>query len=239
MRRSDRTSNAALVSRLAGVLAVALMAGPASVRAQTVTIDEGTFHLRVNGRDAGTETFIIRQTGTGADAQVIARSRVTLETGTDTALVQYGEALRPAAYSIQVGGDPGERVSGRVVGRRVSARIVSSEGENMREYLVSEGAVVIDDAVAHQYYFLARRFREGESRIAVIVPREARQLWLAVEPHPDETVSVGTGALAATRLVLTPEQGDVRTLWIDSDARILRLEIPSRNFVAERAAPPR
>jgi hypothetical protein len=223
----------------AGFFLFMALGGPGPVFGQNVTIDEGTFRLLVNGREVGNETFAIGQTGAAADAQVFARSRVTLEAGTDTSLVQYGPSLRAAAYSIQVGGEPGEHLSGRVAGRRVSARIISSAGEKMREYLVAEGAVVIGDGVAHQNYFLARRVREGETRIPVIVPRETRQMWFNVEVHPDETVDVGGTSIACNRLVLTPDSGDVRNLWVDSSDRVLRLEIPARHFVAERTSPPR
>ena len=215
------------------------LAVPGLASGQNITIDEGTFRLLVNGREVGTETFAIGQTGAAADAQIFARSRVALEAGTDTALVQYGPSLRAAAYSIQVGGDTAEHFSGRVSGRRVSARIISSAGEKMREYLVAEGAVVIGDGIAHQHYFLARRVRAGETRIPVIVPRETKQLWFNVEVHPGESIDVGGTTLACNRLVLTPDSGDVRTLWVDASDRVLRLEIPARNFVAERASPPR
>jgi hypothetical protein len=227
------------IDRIVRGLICLLAAVPGLARAQNITIDEGVFRLVVNGREVGSETFAIGQTGTAADAQIFARSRVTLAEGTDTALVQYGPALRPAAYSIQVGGDSAQRLSGRVSGRRVSARILSSAGENMREYLVSDGAVVIDDGVAHQHYFLARRVRAGETRVPVIVPRAARQMWFNIEVHPDESVDIAGTSIQCTRLVLTPESGDPRTIWVDSEDRVLRLEIPARRYVAERAAPPR
>lgn len=41
----------------ASLLAAATLGGSAAqARAQTVTLDEGTFHVTVGGRDAGTET---------------------------------------------------------------------------------------------------------------------------------------------------------------------------------------
>ena len=36
--------------------------------AQTVVLDEGTFRLQVAGKEVGTETFTIRQNGTGDNA---------------------------------------------------------------------------------------------------------------------------------------------------------------------------
>ena len=39
-----------------------------TLKAQTVTLDEGSFRLRVGGQEVGTETFNIRQNGTGETA---------------------------------------------------------------------------------------------------------------------------------------------------------------------------
>jgi hypothetical protein len=100
---------------------------------------------------------------------------------------------------------------------------------------------VIEDGVAYQHYFLARRVREGETRIPVIVPREGRQVWVNVETGPEETINIGgqpADAIAARKLILRPAQGDERMLWVDAQDRVLRLEIAARGFVAERNAPP-
>src|SRR5512138_500707 len=54
---------------------------PLSARAQTSTLDEGAFRLMVDGREVGTETFSIRQSGEGDRAVVIAQGRVVLANG--------------------------------------------------------------------------------------------------------------------------------------------------------------
>lgn len=224
---------------MTGVTAVVIAA---PVVAQT-TIDEGTFRLVVAGREVGTERFIIQLRGSGTSAEVTATGSVTLDSdaGQDvTTTVQFaGLDLRPAQYTVSVGGEGGDRLSGRVTGRRVSARVVSSAGENVREYLVSEGAIVIDGAVAHQHYFLARRVREGETRIPVIVPRDARQSWIDVEVLPTESLTVAGTPIDCRKLRLTGEPGGTRLLWTDEADRVIRFEIPDRNFVAERTALPK
>lgn len=223
----------------AGALLLCLLAHP-GLRAQTVTIDEGTYRITVGGTEVGSEVFAIRRSGNGVEPLIEASGRVTLDAGPAvTSVLRFaGPALRPAEYVLQVAGSPGETHSGRVTGRRVSARIVSSAGENMREYLVGAGAVVIDDGVAHQHYFLARRVRDGETRIPVIVPREGRQSWITVEVAGEESITVGGQRTTARRLELRPEQGDPRTLWTDAADRVLRLEIPARQFIAERTTLP-
>jgi hypothetical protein len=58
---------------------------------------------------------------------------------------------------VKVEGAESQQIAGRVVGGRFSAKIISPAGEQMREYLASDGAIVADEGVAHHYYFLARQ----------------------------------------------------------------------------------
>src|SRR5262245_44683209 len=122
--------------------------------AQTVVLDEGSFRLQVAGKEVGTETFTIRQNGTGENAVVIAQGPLSLGTAgaeqqLSARLQVSGVAWRPAAYQITVSGQNKEEIAGSVTGSRFSARILSPTGEEMREYVASEGAVVADEGVAH------------------------------------------------------------------------------------------
>ncbi|MGH7471885.1 MAG: hypothetical protein ACRENP_28370, partial [Longimicrobiales bacterium] len=67
---ADRT----IVALLLNVL---LASGAA---AQATILDQGGFRILVGGREVGTETFSIRQTGSGENAVVLARGRVVLDT---------------------------------------------------------------------------------------------------------------------------------------------------------------
>ena len=174
------------------------------------------------------------------DALIEATGRVSIDARPDvlTAVRIAAETLRAADYQVRIESAPEEIYSGRVTGRRVTARVVSSAGENLREYLVSEGAEVIDESVAHQHYFLARRARNGETRIPVISPREGRQHFVVVEVAGDESLTIAGQAVTARKLVVRPEQGEARNVWVDGQDRVLKLELPSRRLIAERAALP-
>lgn len=226
-----------------GIASLALLtAGPAA--AQTVTLDEGTFRLLVGGREVGTETFSIRQNGSGADAVIIARGRVVLDSEPGarqltSSLQLAGGTLRPAAYDVKLEGADARQIAGRVTGGRFSARIVSSAGENMREYLVSDGAVVIDEGIAHHYYFLARRLGgDASARVPIVIPQDSRQVIAEVTAGAQEAVTVGGGSAQGRRLTVRPGGSAERTVWVDGEGRVLRLEIPGSRFVAERSAPP-
>lgn len=221
----------------------ALFVLPGNGAAQGTLIDEGSFRILVGGQEVGTETFSIRQTGAGADAVLIARGRVVLDSQRGAqeiaaTLQVAGAALRPAVYEMTLEGADAQRIAGRVVGGRFSARIVSSTGETGREYLVSDGAVVLDEGVAHHYYFLARRVAGGTARVPIVIPRESRQLQAEVTDAGADNVSVGGRSVPARRIHVAPAGGAPRTVWVDGDGRVLRLEVPQSNFVAVRTALP-
>ncbi len=175
---------------------------------------------------------------------IIAQGTVVLDTaGTPeevrSVLRVEGPTLRPAAYDVTVQGPDARRIAGRVVGGRFSARIISPAGEQMREYLASEGAVVLDDGVAHHHYFLARRVQDGPERIPLIIPRQNRQVSAGVAARGQEPVRVGGRSVQALRLVITPAGAPERHVWVDDRGRVLRLEVPDRRFEAVRSGLPR
>ncbi|MGH7464450.1 MAG: hypothetical protein ACREK1_04685, partial [Longimicrobiales bacterium] len=175
---------------LFGLAALAYMVTPAA--AQTVRLDEGTFRILVDGREVGTETFSLRQNGTGADAVVIAQGRVVLDANETTANVQLsGTGLRLVAYDVELSGADARRIRASVSGSRASARTLSAAGETMKEYLVSDGAVLLDDGVAHHYYMIAKRAEAGASSTPILIPRESRQVQATIRMAGAESVSAG------------------------------------------------
>jgi len=222
---------------LFGLAAFAALGAPAA--AQTVQLDEGSFRILVNGREVGTETFSLRQNGTGADAVVIAQGRVVLDANETTANVQLsGSGLRLVAYDVELSGEDARRIRASVSGSRASARTVSSAGETMKEYLVSDGAVLLDDGVAHHYYMIAKRAEAGASSTPILIPRESRQVQATISVAGNESVSAGGSTVTAKKIVVQPRGGDVRSVWVDGQNRVLRVEIPARNYVAVRTALP-
>lgn len=230
--------------RLAPALPLFLLVAAPPARAQTITLDEGGFRLFLAGREAGTETFSIRRNGTGDDAVIVAQSRTRLETASGeeeitASLEAKGPALRPVAYQLTIQGAQPRRIAGRIAGGRVTARIITGEGEMMREYLAADGAVLLDEGVAHQHYFLARRLDGAAApRIPVLLPRDSRQAMAKVTASEPETIQVAGRAVSARRLVVEPAGAAARRIWVDDQGRVLRVEVPACSFTAERIAPP-
>lgn len=228
---------------MTGVLALAALAAPPEpAAAQTGASDAGTFRVRVGGQMVGTEEFSIQQTGVGESAQIVATARIelTLPTGT----IELAPRLRasgfradPVAYEVTVGGSAPQRIVGQIGGGRFSARITSGSGEQMREYVASSGATILDEGVAHHYYFLAQRVRNGQ--VPILIPREHRQVMATVEDLGEESVTVGNATASLFHLVVRPAGGEERHVWVDVLNRVVRVEIPERGYLAERTEIPR
>jgi hypothetical protein len=226
----------------AAMAAVVISVG--ALDAQTTTLDEGSFRISINGKEVGTETFSIRQNGSGESAVIIAVGRVVLDADRgpqelSSELQVGGRTLRPAAYEVRVQGSGAERITGRVVGGRFSAQIVSPAGESMREYLAGDGAILADDGVAHHYYFLANRLKGASARVPMIIPRQSKQVTAQVNVTGEVKLTVGGTEVDARRISVTPGTGQERIIWVDAQGRVLRMEVPASKFLAVRAEPPK
>lgn len=230
---------------LALALALIIGGGIGNAHAQNVTLDEGTFRITIAGRDVGSETFSIKQTGSEASASYNARGNVTIDTtGTaeelSSVLQLNGAALQPTAYNLRITQDRREeQIAGRIAAGRFIAKILSPTGEELREYLASDRAVLIDQGIVHQYYFLARRMQGESMRIPIIIPRQGKQVTATVQLRGEESITLGGQRTTARHLVISPAGGQETHLWVDARSRVLQLEIPARNLSARRTSVPR
>jgi hypothetical protein len=236
MRKAPRTLTWTVASTL--TLAVSVL----PVTAQTNAEDEGTFEILINGRPVGTEDFSIRQTGVGSAATFIASGRVQvlLPTGSldlTPRLRSVGFQADPVAYELAVAGDASRRIVGSIGEGRFSARIVTPSGEQLREYVASDGATVVDEGIAHHYYFLARRTRSGT--VPILIPRENRQVMAQVADAGEDLLSIRGTQVTLYHLIVTPIGGGPRHIWTDALGRVIRVEIPDQNYVATRTELPR
>jgi hypothetical protein len=218
---------------LAAALVAALPAATASAAAQPLAADSGTFAIFVNGNEAGNEAFEIR-TAAGAAGEVLSVSRAQLAAGQiiDTRLRVTGPDAVPSQYQMTLGGGGPMRIVATGGGGRFSAKIVTASGEQLREYVASAGAVVLDEGVVHHYQLLAARTRNG--RVPILVPRQSRQVMATVSNRGEEEVEIGGRRVTLSHLVVEPQGGDERHVWIDRAGRVMRLVIPARSLSAER-----
>jgi hypothetical protein len=227
---------------LALVAAVAWALTPASASAQAVTVDEGEFRILVDGREAGTESFSIRRSGSGADAQIIATAEIQMQVPEGRvdlrpALQASGQAMAVSAYQVKVSGYQQEEIYVTLGDRRFRTQIRTERGEQEREYRAAEGTLLLDSGVAHQYYFVNLRFPSEGGRVPVIVPREGRQFTLTVTVVGTTTIEIEGAALTARHLRLEGNGGP-REVWVDEEGRVLRVRHPDAGYEAIRKAAP-
>lgn len=198
---------------------------PPTLPGQVEVVDQGRFVITRDGRRIGTEDFVIRR-APSAGGDVF----------TGTATVAYSDrrlapALRtdpkgsPLAYQmeIRVGPEVRESLRGQIGRGRFSARVRTPGGESAKEYIVSDGAIILDDEVFHQYYFLGMNARTGS--VPVVIPRRNEQLIMRVQNEGSETVEIGGVRVAARRLEVQDPGGGTRQVWLDSQGRVLKVTI--------------
>lgn len=210
-----------------------------SLPAQGVrTLDRGSFTITINGQRAGREDFTISGTPVPSGMEYLSRATVSLGDRRLNPSLMSDSSGRPSRYQIEVKGTSGssERWMGGITRGRVSARIDNARGTSEREYVVAEGAILVDDDVFHQYHFLVAR--ADKPSITIVIPRRNTQLTLKVSAAGTEAVTVGQSELQARHLVFTEPDGSTREVWADATGRVLKVTIPSRGVVALRDDPP-
>jgi hypothetical protein len=207
--------------------------------AQVAVVDEGSFTISHNATRIGREEFAIRRTPNPGGDILVANATVVYTDRRLSPALQTDAAGAPLRYQVEVsaGADVQERLQGRVGRGRFSAQLRTPRGESAREYVVADGALILDDDVFHQYYFLARASRTGA--VPVVVPRRNVQLTMRVEDQGADVVTIDASRIAATRYVMTEPDGATRRIWVDGEGRVLRVSLDARGITATRDEPPR
>ena len=218
---------------------------PEAVAAQAVEVDEGTFIVELDGRAVGTETFRIRRSGFGDNARTIAQgtleivqngSRQTIQ----SALGTVGVGMSLDAYQVKVSLPSELSIRLERRGNRMVSETSSEAGVEEREYrqaLRQTPTVVLDRFFAHHYFFVAPYQTPGEISLSAIRPRPGGQSTGTLRMSTVEPVIIGGATVQAQRLELLLD-GAVHDIWLDGQNRVLRVQIPSQDYVAVRRDPP-
>jgi hypothetical protein len=229
--------------RLAIALSLALSSAAV---AQVTTVDEGSFTITRGGTKPtdriGQESFTIRRTrGPGGDV-VVANATVTFDTEHLAPALRTDTSFSPLAYQVEVRtGTDVERLRGRIGGGRFSAQLKNAKGESSKEYIVSDGALILDDDIFHQYYFLVQRARNsgGSATIPVVIPRRNTQETMRIQAGANEQVRVGTTSVEARHFTIQEPTGATRQVWADTQGRILKVQLDGGGITASRDELPR
>ena len=237
MNRDDPLGYHTIMRHLIAGLALLSLALPAA--AQVAVVDEGSFTISHNGTRIGREEFAIRRTPNPGGDVLVANATVVYTDRRLSPALQTDAAGAPLRYQVEVsaGADVHERLQGRVGRGRFSAQLRTPRGESAREYVVADGALILDDDVFHQYYFVARAGRTGA--VPVVVPRRNVQVTMRVDNEGADVVAISGDRVPATRYVMTEPDGAARRIWVDTQGRVLKVTLESRGITATRDDPPR
>jgi len=206
-------------------------------------VDEGTFVVRDDTTEVARETFRLSEGPIGlgrAGWRLATRVRYdrarpaivlasTLEVGSDS---------QPLSLSFDVA-DPRAplRVLGQLSRDRLTVRLLGRQSEGAREFPVSGRAVILDDSVYALYAFPAWRAGARPVSLTAVVPRAGREETLLVEDLGLAATTVNRDPATLRHLTLTGGANGVVHLWLDSNGRVLKIEIPTRKVRVERRPP--
>ncbi|MDQ3995687.1 MAG: hypothetical protein M3303_01575 [Gemmatimonadota bacterium] len=221
-------------------LALALVAASIPVRpvpAQGTPFDEGTFVVTRNGAVVGKEAFRIVRSG-GKDQLYTSTAQCAFGDRRISPALSADRAGVPLLYRVEVknGGEIEERLQATGRPGRLHAVLQTRTGESSKEYVVANGAVILDDDVYHQHFFVPLARRSGQ--VIVVVPRRNSQVVGRLEDRGTDKIRVDGRDVAAVHLVITLPDGS-RDLWFDESGRLLKVAMPARGVIALREELPR
>ena len=209
---------------------------PLGLSAQSVVVDQGTFGLSIHGERIGSEDFIIRRAGLGNQAAFISRGVVvrTLDGASEefTTLLRVTATEGTAAgYEFKSSRPVPVEIMLNASGPRYFSRFISGEGQEEREFRAEPGTRIVEQQVAHHLYFLGNVLKD--STVHVIEPLSRTDREFLVSTQQDEEIRLGRNRVLARRVIFTSADGD-RIVWFDRQGRVLRVEIPTIGYLAER-----
>ena len=200
-------------------------------------LDRGRFRLFLDGLEIGTEDFTIQRIGSGDAQETLARAAVRMNDGrvVTTILRTVGPSMAFSDYAAIVRGADTLEVRVLHAGNRLRRVTVAPWGEEEQEFRASPRTMIFDPGVAHHYFvlggFLARE--TGDMTLHAFEPRSEREDWTADLSIGSETITLQGEQVEATRVRIV--SGDqVRTVWFDGSGRLVRVEVPTDGFVAQR-----
>lgn len=216
------------------ILAGAALLWGVPLPGQVVPLDDAVFQLLRGGEVVGEEHLTVHRVGLGRDLRIIAQSEIRMNDGSEQRpRLEAGTNLLPTTYQNRItGANAGEVVITRA-GRRLVARIAGASGEAQREFRASDRTVILEEGVVLLYYFLGRWQDAPGTVLTVLDPTAGSPSRLTVEVLGETRIRLGQRNVTAQHMRLSGDE-DVREVWFDDEGRVLRVAVPSSDFVAER-----
>lgn len=228
-----------MITAVRTVAAFIIAATPGLLSGQNVSVDEGAFRLTVNGEFVGREEFSIRRVGMGEEARLILRGTIEMNLpegrlSLTPAMEAAGGDMAVTAYQLKVAGARASEIYVSRSGRRYLAKVISSRGEEVREFRAGPGSILLDRDVAHQHHLLLPFLNDPDAvSLTVLEPEAGQQLRMTLSFVGDEEVRVGTEMIQGRHYRLVGGENS-RDIWFDNQGRVLRVAVPQRGYLAER-----
>jgi hypothetical protein len=204
-------------------------------------LDEGTLMVREDTVEIAREGFRLNALRTAAGvtrwtlATTIRYDRTRPVVVLDP-IVELGPDSNPASLEYNVA-DPRNplRILGQLTRGRFAVRVLGRRTERARELLAPSPAAVLDDSVFALYLPVAWQARAQAVTVTGLFPRAGRRDVLTVQDLGTEPTTLNRDPASLRHITVSGGENRLVHVWLGSDGRIAKVEIPSRRVVVERA----
>ncbi len=204
-------------------------------------LDEGTFVVREDTLEVARESFRLMhgrlaRGGVGWTLATTIRYDRTRPVVVLAPILDVSTDTLPATLQYDVA-DPRQpvRILGELGRGRFTVRFVARATERAREFPAGGRPVVLDDSVFALYLFAAWRAAGEPAQLTAIVPRGLRREAVEVQDQGMAPTTLNHSPVTLRHVTVTGGPNQVVHLWLDTNARLMKVEIPSRRLSAERA----
>jgi len=132
--------------------------------------------------------------------------------------------------------DP-QRIRGTLSHGRFTARFLGRRTERAREFPAPGRIAVLDDSVFALYLLLAWQARPEPVEVLGLVPRAGRRETLVVRDLGPGSTLLNHVTVRLRHVTITGGANVLVDVWLDDNAHLSKVEIPSRQIRAERLPP--
>jgi hypothetical protein len=132
--------------------------------------------------------------------------------------------------------DP-QRIRGMLSHGRFTVRFLGRQSEKAREFPGTGRIAVLDDSVFALYVLVAGRAGPEPVELTAIVPRASRRETVTIRDLGISTTLVNGVTMRLRHVTVSGGVNQLVDVWLDDDAHLQKVEIPSRHVRAERLPP--
>ena len=202
-------------------------------------MDEGTLVVRADTVVSARETFRLASVRVGGAEgpgwTLASTARYERPVLVLAPILEITSDSQPSAIEFDVADprDP-QRIRGQLSRSRFTVRFLGRRTERAREFPVVGPTVVLDDSVFALYQLAAWRARPQPVEITAIVPRAGRRETLTIRDLGIAPTLLGGASVQLRHVTVTGGANQVVDVWLDENAHLYKVEIPSRHVRAER-----